>query len=359
MPVITSIIVIESGSTRNSTATGIPPTAIHCPRRTSFTRSSPGRATRSASAPTASANETAIATEPMMPESRPSGRQRDRFTTAPTSATAGTSQTRSIIRSPLQQAHVVHVRAATAAVHGDDDREPDDDLGGGHDHREERQDLAVQVAAQPAEGDEGEIHGVQLQLDGHEDHERVLAHEHAHRADREEHRRHDQEIGDRRAHPTGSSSRSGAIAAPPPSPSPGASTATSSASVTGRCRCARTIAAIAATMSRTDVTSNGRKYCRNSTRDNACAFPPALTVVSKLPAPFVEKPTPARIATTSSTTRPMPSATAIGRCPRRRSTRLSSRSTPSSMMTNRNRTMMAPAYTMICTANRNGAPRTR
>src|SRR3546814_7734007 len=56
-------------------------------------------------------------------------------------------------------------------------------LGRRHDHREERQDLAVQVAVHPAERDEREVDGVQLELDRHEDHERVLADEHANRSE--------------------------------------------------------------------------------------------------------------------------------------------------------------------------------
>ena len=126
-----------------------------------------------------------------------------------------------------------------------------------------------------------------------------------------------------------------------------------------RLRDASTTTAIAATIRSTEVTSNGKKYWRNSTARDRRALPPWLTTSSKFAGAFVANPIPARIATISSTAIPTPSAIATTRWPFSRSSSDSSRSTPSSMITNRNSTMIAPAYTMICTANRNDAPRTR
>ena len=48
------------------------------------------------------------------------------------------------------------------------------------------------------EGDEAQVDGVEHQLDAHEDHERVAPHEHADRAHREQHGREDQVVGGRR-----------------------------------------------------------------------------------------------------------------------------------------------------------------
>ena len=75
----------------------------------------------------------------------------------------------------------------------------------------------------------------------------------------------------------------------------------------------------------------------------ASAFPPRLATASKPAGPSLEKPTPARIATISSIAIPTPSTIATTRWPRSRSSNDSSLSTPSSMMTNRNSTMIAPA----------------
>ena len=49
-------------------------------------------------------------------------------------------------------------------------------------------DLAADVVQLAGEGDEGEVGGVQHQLDAHEHHEHVAPHEQADGADREEHR---------------------------------------------------------------------------------------------------------------------------------------------------------------------------
>ena len=73
----------------------------------------------------------------------------------------------------------------------------------------------------------------------------------------------------------------------------------------------------------------------------------------------MESPTPSLTAKNTSAASPKPRSTASGRWAFIRSTRLSSDATPSSMITKRKSTMMAPAYTMICTANRKGLPRTR
>ena len=62
-----------------------------------------------------------------------------------------------IVTSVLQQAGVVDRGRAAGPEDGHDDRQADDDLGGGHDHHEEGDDLAVEVAVLPGEGDEREV----------------------------------------------------------------------------------------------------------------------------------------------------------------------------------------------------------
>ena len=103
-----------------------------------------------------------------------------------------------------------------------------------------------------------------------------------------------------------------------------------------------TMAATAATISSTEVASNGKKYLLNKTRASARTFPPRLTATNG-PAARVESPTPSLTAKNTSAASPKPRSTASGRWAFIRSTRLSSDATPSSMITKRKRTMMAPA----------------
>jgi hypothetical protein len=70
-------------------------------------------------------------------------------------------------------------------------------------------------------------------------------------------------------------------------------------------------------------------------------------------------PIPMPMATNSPTIRASPRTIAANRMPLIRSARGISLPTPSSMITNRNSTMIAPAYTMIWTTKRNGDPRMR
>src|SRR5207245_9985441 len=111
--------------------------------------------------------------------------------------------------------------------------------------------LAVEVAVHPREGHQGEVRGVQLELDRHEDHQRVLSDKDSDRSDREEDPREHEEIGDRGPHPTTSRSAGEGAAERPASISAWATA--------GALRCASTIAATAATINSTEVTSKGKK----------------------------------------------------------------------------------------------------
>src|SRR5262245_40924248 len=245
-------------------------------------------------------------------------------------AAAGSARSRRAPGLPPEHREVVDARALPAPVDGHDDREADHDLGRCDHHREEGQDLPVQVPVKPAEAHERHVDRVTPEPDRQEDHEGVLAHQHADRADREQERGDDQERGDRGAH---AASRS----------APTAAAAASARVIARRLREASTTTAIDATIRSTEVTSNGKKYWRNRTRDRAAGLPRLCATVSKFSAPLVANPIPARIATISSTAIPTPSVTPMTRCPLRRSSSDSSRSTPSSMITNRNSTMIAPA----------------
>jgi hypothetical protein len=71
---------------------------------------------------------------------------------------------------------------------GDDDRQTDHDLGGGHHQHEEHRDLTVDQTQRPPGRHEGEVHGVEHQLDAHEHDEGVAPHQDAEQADGEQHR---------------------------------------------------------------------------------------------------------------------------------------------------------------------------
>src|SRR3990170_1604119 len=235
-PVTTRIITVDKASTRRSAATLKSPTVIQSNSGRTKTRSSAASPRRPASARRAKTNEAPTVADPRMPAHLPKRLPKNRLITAPASGSAGTSQIRRSIASPFQEARFVDVRRMAAAEDRDDDRKADDHLGRSDHHREERQHLAVQVSELPRERHQREVHRVQLQLDRHEDHEGVAADQHSDRADREQDGGQDQEIGDRSPHGTGSSS--------------------------GEARMRRrvsTIAAIAAMMSRIDVTSKGKK----------------------------------------------------------------------------------------------------
>src|SRR5205085_12213500 len=131
-----------------------------------------------------------------------------------------------------------------------DDRETDHNLGGCDRHREERQHLAVQRFPHAAEGDQGEVRGVQLKLDGHEDDQGVTPNQHTDSSDGEKDPRKDQEVGYRRPHVSASSAVVDA----------GVERARISACVIARSRlAASTIAATAPTINKIEVASKGTK----------------------------------------------------------------------------------------------------
>src|SRR4051794_17162402 len=100
------------------------------------------------------------------------------------------------VRSVLQQVDVVDGGGAAGPVDAHDDRQPDHDLGRGDDHDEERDELAVDRARGPGEGDQGQVHRVEHQLDAHEHDDRVAPHQHADGADGEQDRGQHQVVGD-------------------------------------------------------------------------------------------------------------------------------------------------------------------
>ncbi len=74
------------------------------------------------------------------------------------------------------------------SIDGDHDRQPDRRFRGRHGHHEEDDDLAV-PSQLLGERHEREIHGVEHELDAHEDHDRVPPQQHARDAEAEQDRR--------------------------------------------------------------------------------------------------------------------------------------------------------------------------
>src|SRR3712207_1985975 len=107
----------------------------------------------------------AVASQPASgsPRRRPTTRR----TTKPASGSAGTSQTALSTWSPAQEADVVGGRPGAPPEDGHDDPEAHDHLGGGHDEDEEDHDLPAHVVEGAGERDEGQVDGVEHELDAH------------------------------------------------------------------------------------------------------------------------------------------------------------------------------------------------
>src|SRR5438105_12027742 len=126
-------------------------------------------------------------------------------TTAPIRGSRGTrcSQVTSTLRLlQLQRVELVDVDGSAAAEDGDDDGQSDGGLGGGggddEEHRrvpgEEASHRRIRHQGKAREGKEGEIDGVEHQLDAHQDDDRVPPQDHAGGAEREQQRRQDEVV---------------------------------------------------------------------------------------------------------------------------------------------------------------------
>src|SRR4051794_6333182 len=94
--------------------------------------------------------------------------------------------------STLELPQLIDVDRQPPPVQRDDQAEADGDLAGGHDHHDQREDLAVAVAVHARERDQREVGRVEHELQAEEDHERVAPDEHAAGPDREDQGRHDE-----------------------------------------------------------------------------------------------------------------------------------------------------------------------
>mmetsp|Transcript_8082 Transcript_8082/g.15724 ORF Transcript_8082/g.15724 Transcript_8082/m.15724 type:complete len:236 (+) Transcript_8082:2683-3390(+) len=105
---------------------------------------------------------------------------------------------RALFRSALQRVEFLDIDAGPVAEQHDQDGQADGRLGRRDGQDEEHEDLAAHVAEVVREGDEVQVDRQQHQLDGHQQHDQVLAvQEDADHRQREQHRAERQEVAQR------------------------------------------------------------------------------------------------------------------------------------------------------------------
>src|SRR5215217_7059186 len=193
----------DSGSSSRPAVTWNDPAGTQLNRCWSISRASSGRALSAknrTAATTNAAQEVSVPTRcPMRSVRRPPTSSQVRENTpeaasvcraAAATPTDGIAIWISIpFASELEQVGVVDGGGAPRAEDGEDDRQAHHDLGRRDEHHEQRDDLAVERATHPGEGDEGEVGGVQHQLDAHEHDDGVAPQQEGRGTDREQDRR--------------------------------------------------------------------------------------------------------------------------------------------------------------------------
>ena len=96
----------------------------------------------------------------------------------------------------LQEVDLVDVEGLACAEKGNDDGEADGGFGSRYNHDEEDKDLAGYLMPHVRERDEGEVHGVQHELDRHEDRDNVALDEEGGDANAKQDRGEDEVVGD-------------------------------------------------------------------------------------------------------------------------------------------------------------------
>src|SRR5690349_11608541 len=153
-PEISSTKVIDSWSSWKATSAWKPPTWIQLKRCWWTARAAPSRPSMSAKSTAPTTKDTPASAVPSQWPDRSSLRPPVRRTAAPSSGAATSSTMRFSTSTALLQLHeagVVDRGRMTGAEDRHDDRQTDDDLGRGDDHREEGDDLPVEVAVHPGE----------------------------------------------------------------------------------------------------------------------------------------------------------------------------------------------------------------
>src|SRR5579862_1660891 len=190
MPATTSISVTESGSTSTASGTlnaGEPAQVYAVYVNVRCELPLPSRWTAVA---TAAANETATAATPSQDAPARLIREPSRVSrTVPAAGANRQIQASGSTASVPQRRQRVDVEGHPAAGQRDHEAEPDDHLGRGHRHDDQREDLARGLAHLARERDQRQVAGVQHDLDREQQHDRAAPGEHAEQTDPEQHRR--------------------------------------------------------------------------------------------------------------------------------------------------------------------------
>src|SRR6202012_1131185 len=328
-PVINSTKQIDNWPICSPKSTCRLPTGIQVNRFWMMVRASPCRLSRSDSSAPPTPNDASAVAQPSRCPQASVRRPPTSAIAAPAADNATSSQIRCFSASALEQVGVVDRSRFTGAENRHDDGQSDHHLAGGDDHREERHHLAVEVAVQPGERDEGQVDRVEHQLDAHEHHNRVAPQQDTGSTDGEQQRReihvilriHDApplvmaskplepSATGRSRSSTGRNSRTAGTDNRDGEPSgsrAGVSTALCRAKTPGpgsgvgwppgwnrstdisrcvlrrskRSRWARIIAPIAAVISRALVSSNAHRYCEKISAARPRTLPPALACVN-------------------------------------------------------------------------------
>src|SRR5579875_977697 len=201
-PATTSTITAVSASKRSATSTLKLPASIH--GHSVHQSAPPGAiASRRANAITPTTKAAPITPAPTaLTVPRPARRPKNRLKTTPIAGNSRISPRGkfSAIALPAHQVDFVRVDRLAVAENHQNDSQADGRLGCRHRHHEEDDRLPVDVAPGAAQRDEGQVDGVEHQLDRHEDDDYVAAQQNAEHADTEQNRAEPHKIAGRDHH---------------------------------------------------------------------------------------------------------------------------------------------------------------
>src|ERR1700676_4439364 len=248
---------------------------------------------------------------------------------------------------PLEQIHFVAQQCFTVSEKRDDDPQPHGCLGRGVCNNENGEGVSLGRADQARERHQINVHGVQHQLDGHQNDDDVSPGHDADHTDGEQAEAQEQIMAGRnhRCSRILSFSHPQFQAGSRPSPAPGFSHHQTFF-------LAITTAPIMATSNRIDAISNGSIYSPNRTFPTSSVLGSSMVAGPGSPSGSPERP-PA-IATVNCAPSASASTNPSHHC-RLNCTWCKDTSRLISMMTKTNSTMMPPAYKITCTINKNSA----
>src|SRR6478736_2347582 len=195
MPVMTRIITADSASSRSARLSEKSPAVIHVNSVWLICRFSGAMALSDSTCITANPNDITMTSVARPPDTDFGNRfPRKALTRKPPNGRSGISANK---RSPFERRERFGIERFAMAEEPDHERQADRGFSRRDGHHEERDDLAVDRALLPPEGDKGEVDGVQHDFNRHQQRDQVAAQEHAGRADREQQPGQHQVVADR------------------------------------------------------------------------------------------------------------------------------------------------------------------